>query len=275
MSGSRGLGGSIWATGGRSRLQESVPPARASSQPSSRPTKPPPSRPAQPAQPAQPPLPSASAPLASSVTTSTRLTSSQALHRFEQACHRLRWKYVDLQNSYQRALHPDKFGFPVADAERNFKVDFHEFYVWIEQAIVLLLLVFDISVPHTQRKFGERHTYHEDVINALEELSCPLFDVLGRGETNMALRKAKELRNRWKDASDGKETPPLKMYDLTWVVGQILTGLEAGHGIGAKKVDEDSRGRSWADDFDDEMVVAGDNEWEWMVEPMDWESVGG
>jgi hypothetical protein len=153
-------------------------------------------------------------------------------------------------------------------------VDFHEFYVWIEQAIVLLLLVFDISIP--QYRHGEgKHRYHEDVIAALEDITCPLYEALGKGEVNMALRKAKELRNQWKHVSEGKETPPLKMYDLSWLVGQILAGLEVGYGVGAKKVEMDSQGRSWADDFDDEMGMAVDDEWEWMVEPMDWESVGG
>lgn len=162
----------------------------------------------------------------------------------------------------------------VGEAERNFKVDFHEFYVWIEQAIVLLLLVFDITIPHSNRKKGMPHQYHDNVIVALENPTCPLYEVLGKGEVNMALRKAKELRNRWKDVAD-KETPPLKMYDLTWLVGQVLGGLETGYGIAAKKVETDNQGRSWADDFDDEMVMAGDDEWEWMVEPMDWETIGG
>ncbi|KAL6920906.1 hypothetical protein ACHAPO_009526 [Fusarium lateritium] len=290
MSGATGLKGSIWATGGRSRLQNPIPSARASSQPSSRPTPPPPSAsaplpssistPAPLSDSISPPAPlkgsiSATTPLPSSISSSTRLTSSQAFHRFEQACQRLQWRFIDLKNSYERALHPEKFGFTVGDAERNFKVDFHEFYVWIEQAIVLLLLVFDIGIPHQRFAGGrkQQHRYHEEVINALEEVSCPLYKALGSGEVNMALRKAKELRNRWKDAGEGKETPPLKMYDLTWLVGQILAGLEVGYSIGAKKVEKDNQGRSWADDFDDEMGMAVDDEWDWMVDPMEWESV--
>ncbi|VTO84116.1 unnamed protein product [Fusarium graminearum] len=300
MSGSTGLKGSIWATGGRSRLQGSVPSARASSQPSSRPTPPlpsvsaplpssistpaplsssiPSSTPAPSSTPTPAPLPSsipASTHLPSSAPSSSRLTSSQAFHRFEQACLRLRWKFADLKNSYERALHPEKFGFSAGDAEKNFKVDFHEFYAWIEQAIVLLLLVFNIEI--SSKRFGmgmkQQHRYHEEVITTLEDAKCPLYEALGSGEVNMALRKAKELRNRWKDAGEGKETPPLKMYDLTWLVGQVLAGLEVGYAIGAKKVETDNQGRSWADDFDDEMVMAVDDEWDWMVEPMEWESV--
>lgn len=154
-------------------------------------------------------------------------------------------------------------------------MDFHEFYAWIEQAIVLLLLVFNIEI--SPKRFGmgmkQQHRYHEEVITTLEDAKCPLYEALGSGEVNMALRKAKELRNRWKDAGEGKETPPLKMYDLTWLVGQVLAGLEVGYAIGAKKVETDNQGRSWADDFDDEMVMAVDDEWDWMVEPMEWESV--
>ncbi|RBR14351.1 uncharacterized protein FIESC28_07781 [Fusarium coffeatum] len=285
---STGLKGSIWAVGGRSRVQN-APSQRASSQPSRPP--PPPTTTSEPtiSAPTEPAvsvqaistqamLPPAPAPLSSSNPPSSRLTSSQAFHRFEQACQRLRWKYVDLQNSYHRALNPESSGFPVGEAEKNFKVDFHEFYVWIEQALVLLLLVFDIMVPQSSRRGrDEKHRYHHDVLTTLENKTGPLYEALGKGEVNMALWKAKELRNQWKDVKDGngKETAPLKMYDLTWIVTQILSGLEAGYGLASRKVEMDSRGRSWADDFDDEVVMAEDDQWEWMVEPMDWESVGG
>ncbi|KAF4451134.1 transcription factor [Fusarium austroafricanum] len=266
-----GLGESIWAINGRSRLANthSLPQTRASSQPSVRP---PPPRPPPVSAPPRNPV---SIPAPTPASTSTRLTPIQAFHRFEQACQRLRWKYIDLQTSYHRALNSEEFGFTVADAERNFKVDFHEFYKWIEQALVLLLMIFKISVPEEKPQRGWNHTYHENVLIELEMLDCPVHEALGRGEVNQALRKAKELRNRWKDASEGKETPPLKMYDLNWLVGQILGGLELGYGIAAQRVQsEAAEKRSWADDYDDDemgMAEQADDEWEWMVEPMDWE----
>lgn len=165
---------------------------------------------------------------------------------------------------------PEEFGFTPEDADRNFKVDFHEFYSWIEQALVLLLLVFGISVSRSQQNGytgGWGHAYHHNVLKALEEETCPVYSALGQGDVKQALWKAKELRNRWKDASEGKETPSLKMYDLTWIVTQILSGLEAGYGIATIRVQEDS-----ADGKDVNIADAGEDEWEWMVETMDWEA---
>jgi hypothetical protein len=182
----------------------------------------------------------------------------------------LRWKFIDLQTSYHRALNAVDFGFTVAEAEKNFKVDFYEFYAWIEQALVLLLLVFGITIPRGPGHGGRAHAYHYQVIVALEAPTCPVYEALGTGEANQALRKAKELRNKWKDMSEGKDTPPLKMYDLNWLVGQILGGLEVGYAIAARAVEEEAL-RWQGEDMDEQMAMGADGEWYWMVEPMDWE----
>ncbi|KAM0429671.1 hypothetical protein ACHAPT_006277 [Fusarium lateritium] len=263
-----GLEASIWANG-RSSRSTPAPSTRASSH-----------------SPSRPPQPSPSAPSASRPTTisATRLTRAQAFHRFEQACQRLRWKFLDLQASYHRATNPTEFGFTKGDAEQNFKVDFHEFYVWIEQALVLLLLIFGITVSKVARpedgiynsrgNFGRGnyagHAYHHNVLKALEDEACPVHEALGKGDVNHALWKAKELRNRWKDASEGKETPPLKMYDLTWIVTEVLGGLEVGYGIASQHVAQELAQQHGDEGLDEAMVV--DDEWEWMVEPMDWEA---
>ncbi|KAF4470223.1 hypothetical protein FALBO_2895 [Fusarium albosuccineum] len=276
-----GLNGSIWANG-RPRPIAPLPSRRSSQSPSLSLPPPPPQAP----KPAN--IPAYSAP--------TRLTPTQAFHRFEQACHRLRWKFLDLQSSYQRATHPEEFGFSKVDAERNFKVDFHEFYVWIEQAIVLLLLIFGVSISRGARPedggggagpmFSSRgvgrggyvaagHAYHHNVLKALEDEACPVYEAMGKGEVNQALWKAKELRNRWKDAGEGKETPPLKMYDLTWIVGQVLVGLEIGYGMAVRHVEQDmaqQQQQTGGDVLDETMGGGEDDEWEWMVEPMDWEA---
>ncbi|KAH7152765.1 hypothetical protein EDB81DRAFT_789648 [Dactylonectria macrodidyma] len=229
---------------------------------------------------------SASAPAPSG----NRLTPSQAFHRFEQACQRLRWKFSDLQNSYQRALSPQEYGFTRADAERNFKVDFHEFYVWIEQAIVLLLLIFGVSITRDARSFkgpspvtNYGHAYHHNVLKALEDEECPVYAALGIGPVNQALWKAKELRNRWKDAAEGRETPPLQMYDLTWIVSTVLGGLEEAYAVASRHAEQalqmeaeqmQLQGASGASNGTVEVRTGGemDDEWEWMVEPMDWEA---
>lgn len=224
--------------------------------------------------PSAPPPPSLSTPNSTplgtrtSTTLSAGLTPPQALHRFEQACQRLRWKFLDLEAAYRRALAPSAWAFTPEDAERNFKVDFYEFYAWIEQAIVLLLLVFAVTVPRerSSRAAGgsSTHAYHHNVLRALDEETNPLHEVLGKGDVNQALWKAKELRNRWKDAAEGRETPPLKMYDLSWIVGEVLRGLEGGYTVARSTVATEE---IVVDDAED-----GGEGWDWMVETMDWEA---
>ncbi|KAL6799465.1 hypothetical protein GGI42DRAFT_327659 [Trichoderma sp. SZMC 28013] len=256
-----GLGASMWASARRRPYErsfdnrsKSMPPVSAlPTEPSSEPTA---------------VLPSASSGAPSS------LSPLQAFHRFEQACQRLRWKYIDLESSYQRALSPQDYGFSTQDAEVNFKVDFHEFYVRIEQALVFVLLVFGITVPRGSGgpRSQAAHTYHHNVLKTLEEEENPLFEALGRGDVNHALWKAKELRNRWKDAAEGRETPPLKMYDLTWIVRQVLGGLEVSYGIAAGRIEQL---RMEGDGLAENGGAGGGAEdgdgWDWMVE-MDWEA---
>lgn len=268
-----GLKASMWATErshtyvGRPR---SVPPP----QPSSSSTPP-------------PPLPRrspATAPLA----------PSRALHRLEQTCLRLRWKALDLDSSWRR-VDPQaaaSVGFDPAVAERNFKLDFYEFYAWIEQAIVLLQRIFGVEIlPGGRGGVGgvggaRMHAYHHNVLTALGDQDNPLHEALGRGDVNQALWKAKELRNRWKDeAGDGAggdvggggaDTPPMRMYDLQWIVGKILAGLDEGYAAarqrvlmgggqdGAVEVDAGSGGGGSG---------GGGEGWDWMMEePMDWEA---
>lgn len=250
--GPRGLETSMWASGGQ--RARSLPP---------------------PVPPSSPPVAAASTPPAGA------LARAQALHRFEQACGRLRWKFIDLESSYSRANAPEPWAFSAQDAERNFKVDFHEFYVWIEQAVVLLLKVFGTSVERgamggngssrDQRgRSAAAHAYHHNVLKALDDEAHPLHRALGRGDVNHALWKAKELRNRWKDAAaEGRETPPLKMYDLNWIVTETLKGLEAAYEVASARVREELA--------DGQAETAGqqqaaEDEWEWMVEQMDWEA---
>lgn len=196
----------------------------------------------------------------------------QSFQRFEQSCHRLRWKFIDLEASYGRAIAPRDWGFSAADAERNFKVDFYEFYSWIEQAIVFLLVVYGITVQRHAAGSGgggsgpgmglnlSSHAYHHNVLRALDDETNPLHGPLGTGDVNQALWKAKELRNRWKDAAEGRETPALKMYDLQWIVRQILGGLEAAYVLALGEVQGEM------DKMETTDVQDG---WEWMVEKMD------
>ena len=115
------------------------------------------------------------------------------------------------------------------------------------------------------------HAYHHNVLTALGDEENPLHGVLGRGDVYHALWKAKELRNRWKDAAgegDGDMvTPPTRMYDLRWILGQILGGLEAAYGLARERVYAGG-----AEMMDGEQERPGEG-WEWMVEEaMDWEA---
>ncbi|CAH0038067.1 unnamed protein product [Clonostachys rhizophaga] len=204
------------------------------------------------------------------------LPPSLALHRLEQTCLRLRWKSIDLDNAWRRAQSPGEGGWTPEHAEGNFKVDFYEFYAWIEQALVLLQRIFGVEISSGRggRSWSSGgtadHSFHHNVLAALEEEGNPLRGVLGSGEVRHALWKAKELRNRWKDAAAGeKETPPLRMYDLSWIVGNILAGLEAAYGVAAGKVrelEEAEKGGS-------AEATVEDQGWDWMVEDsMDWEA---
>ncbi|KAI9896925.1 hypothetical protein N3K66_007947 [Trichothecium roseum] len=223
---------------------------------------------------------------------SNRIAPLQALRRFEQACHRIRWKYIDLRASYERALAPEANGFTRLDAERNFKVDFHEFYAWLEQAVVLALKTFSITVQPGGGGAvgsgggggggqGSYHAYHHNVLRALEDEQGPLRACLGEGEVIAALWKAKELRNRWKDDKEGSgaKTTPLKMYDLGWLVETILGGLDEAYGLAVASFrgDEEMGGAAAAaaagGGEEDGGGERGEGEgWEWMTEPMDWEA---
>lgn len=207
----------------------------------------------------------------STVTTAAAASSlppAQAFQRFHQTCQRLRWTAIDLENSYHRAHSPEHSGFSASDAEVNFKIDFHEFYMRIEQALVLVLLVYGVSVP---RGFGgprgqATHSYHHNVLLAFGEEGNPLRSALGTGDVNSALWKAKELRNRWKDAAEG-ETTPLGMYDLSWIIGRIIEGLGVAYKMAAERVEEiklEANG-SVGNDMDGPFGADGDSAWTWMM----------
>ncbi|KAG9253021.1 uncharacterized protein F5Z01DRAFT_171005 [Emericellopsis atlantica] len=189
------------------------------------------------------------------------LSPARTLHRLEQACLRLRWKSHDLEAAWTRCRHPQEFGFPPNIAEENFKIDFYEFYTWIENALVLIQRIFGIEINARSSAVNARnHAYHHNVLLALSDKQSPLHELLGKGEVNIALWKAKELRNRWKDAAEGNESTPLGMYDLTWILGRVLSGLEAGYEK-AREVASSS-----------EPAASGTEDWAWMVDDsMDWE----
>lgn len=206
-----------------------------------------------------------SAPNPTIASSRANLSQAEALNRLEQTCLRLRWKSIDLQNSWARTS-PEvaaSHAFDVRVAERNFKLDFYEFYTWIEQAVVLLQRIFGVEIMAGGG--GGMHAYHHNVLTALSDAENPLHGVLGGGDVNQALWKAKELRNRWKDAAGGDATTPsMRMYDLHWILVQILNGLEEAYSLARERVYAEGTGVTH------ETQEGG---WDWMVEEaMDWEA---
>lgn len=165
------------------------------------------------------------------------------LARFRKIARRLQWKAGFLGEGYARATavvvvdddHAAGTGassrvrpaFP--SAETMFKLDFFEFYMLLERALVHLLGVFGIVVGtntrggnpsltpsderggttkgsnhhnhnQQQQQHNQNHTYHASVLAALDSpLAAPLSHVLGAGtEVRVQLARAKMLRNRWK-----------------------------------------------------------------------------
>lgn len=113
------------------------------------------------------------------------------------------------------------------EAERQFKIDFYEFYAILERGLVHLLSVWGIvitpsapdyehsnSVPASHplrvkstpsiigdsRNFhGASHRFHANVLSALDHPSNPLHSILGTGDARAYIGVAKEFRNKWKD----------------------------------------------------------------------------
>ncbi|KAL2162871.1 hypothetical protein VTH06DRAFT_6707 [Thermothelomyces fergusii] len=122
------------------------------------------------------------------------------LARYAKIVRRLQWKLPFLAQGYRRAV--DRVGADraaVAEAELMFKLDFFEYYMLLERALVHLLAVFGVVV---WRRRPRQHRYHANVLAALDRPDNPLHGPLGTGEVRAQLRRAKDLRNRWKTAAD-------------------------------------------------------------------------
>lgn len=156
------------------------------------------------------------------------------LARYTKIIRRLQWKLPFLAQGYRLAI--DRVGRDpdaVAEAELMFKLDFFEYYMLIERALVHLLGVFGVDVPkehyqpqqhqhqhHPPPANGDnngernkglsasvwkdtpRHRYHANVLAALDRADNPLHGTLGTGDVRQRLGRAKDLRNRWKTAGD-------------------------------------------------------------------------
>lgn len=105
-----------------------------------------------------------------------------------------------------------------------FKVDFFEFYTLLERYITLCLSIFGINIsadaPRTNvnalryitnpslqwRRPDGLHAFHANLLEALDQESCPLHLALGRQDVRIQLGFAKDYRNAWKDADENHAT---------------------------------------------------------------------
>lgn len=236
---------------------------------------------------------------------------------------RMRWKLPFLGQGYRaatdRALNtPDDR----AEAELMFKLDFFEYYMLLERALVHLMGVFGVKITgafgggtrsgtrtangngngragsaaaagQQQQQPQSDHRFHANVLDALDDPRNPLHPALGAGDARYALARAKELRNRWKNADEPDSVVtntaaaklaarPLEDYDLERILENIFTGLEGAYVIADRYVSiirdmAADRGLpvpgAVASGSSTPDHAAEEAQWEFMVDAMDWEAV--
>ncbi|KAI8624377.1 hypothetical protein F5Y19DRAFT_320023 [Xylariaceae sp. FL1651] len=255
-----------------------------------------------------PPQPSSSSPSPSRPTATTPSgpvsrndqpsSPEQELSRFLKIVARLKWKIPFLETGYRAAM--DRVGKTQQEidaCEIHFKLDFHEFYMLIERALVHLMGVYGIVIyaqrdangngygvgnghvntATTFRDRSLRHQYHENVLLALDDPANPLHGTLGRLEARKQLARAKELRNRWKNADDadpGRFVPaPLEAYNLEEILQTILAALEQAYFLTEQHVRQRNPSADQSHPVSTADWTTDSSDWEFMVDAMDWEVV--
>ncbi|KAL4985336.1 hypothetical protein BDW68DRAFT_146556 [Aspergillus falconensis] len=225
------------------------------------------------------------------------LSPSEELARFLKIVARLKWKLPFLDEGYRRATatatatmtvqDPATDVQEIAQAEIMFKLDFHEYYALLERALVHLLGVFGVTVSAKNNYTGwaASHRYHANVLDALQVRNGPLRSVLGTGETFAQLKRAKELRNRWKTADlsaeekvrddfysamRGEEAKPLDSYDLRTILTTVFEGLDQGYRLAEAYVAQHDNSQNGHGSTGPGQAS---KDWDFIVDAMDWESV--
>ncbi|KAI1390651.1 uncharacterized protein F4822DRAFT_393921 [Hypoxylon trugodes] len=212
--------------------------------------------------------------------------------RFLKIVARLNWKLPFLKQGYSLAKDSDgKDPALVQGYEIQFKLDFHEFYMLIERALVRLMAIYGIVVKGTsivvngnirakpesdndassENENLPLHWYHSNVLAALDDPRNPLkqlFEVSGAREQ---LKRAKDLRNRWKNLDEAEPRkyppPPLSTYNLDYIVTTILSAIEQAH----ERALEHFHGNG--SELSNSIGASEGDEWEFITEAMDWEAV--
>jgi hypothetical protein len=153
----------------------------------------------------------------------------------------------------------------------------------IERALVHLMGVFGIEVTgladstHNPSSRPHSHRFHANVLAALERPDNPLREALGQGEVMRQLLRAKQLRNRWKNA-DGDSGPdekgytpaPLEAYNLEHILQTIFAGCDQGFAVAdlyIQQLQDDPRPDNPMDWEREE------EDWGFIADAMDWEAI--
>ncbi|KAJ4383648.1 hypothetical protein N0V86_001703 [Didymella sp. IMI 355093] len=148
---------------------------------------------------------------------------------------RLRWKAEVLMHSYEKAMvhlqaceqhdvHDESRKSIAKQAESMFKIDFFEFYTFLERFLTLCLAAVGVSVSGSlpQENFNAlryitnpdlhrtrpqaSHAFHANLLEALDDEKCPFHNALGSQDARVQLGRAKDYRNAWKDAGEKEGT---------------------------------------------------------------------
>lgn len=143
------------------------------------------------------------------------------LARYTKIVRRLKWKLPFLAHAYNAATdHVYSTDEQREEAELMFKLDFFEYYMLLERALVHLLGVFGIKVTgglggrrgngNTGRQRGDEgrwdqsdHRFHANVLEAFRDPLNPLHQALGKDVVCFALSRAKECESRAGNVSPG------------------------------------------------------------------------
>lgn len=132
------------------------------------------------------------------------------LARYTKIVRRLKWKLPFLAYAYNAATDRTSTQEQRAEAELMFKLDFFEYYMLVERALVHLLGVFGVKITgafatraagHDSMGHGagvregwkqSDHCFHANVLEALDDFRNPLHEALGKDDARFALARAKE-----------------------------------------------------------------------------------
>ncbi|CAJ2510459.1 Uu.00g132680.m01.CDS01 [Anthostomella pinea] len=231
----------------------------------------------------------------------------QELSRFLKIVARLNWKLPFLKYGYHTAT--DREGKTQQDIEAqeiHFKIDFYEYYMLIERALVHLMGIYGISIyaqhgfhvngngngngnglgsanangyghpnggpnenlkaPMPHESIGQ-HRYHANVLTALDDPNNPLHETLGNPTVRKQLSRAKDLRNRWKYADNDLEPRRFMPAPLeAYNLEQILEIIFAAFDQAFFVAEEYVRQRGLG--MDEGGPVSA---YDWMTDSEDWD----